>query len=76
MALFILKKLCIIIGDLNHVRIQWKCLQSTGSEDQKCLNLVQDTFLTQQMLEPTGGQNVLDIVLSSPKEFVDNVKVC
>ena len=28
------------------------------------------------MLEPTTGKNVLDIVLSSQKEFVNNVKIC
>ena len=28
------------------------------------------------MLEPTRGENVLDIVLSSQKECVDNVKIC
>ena len=28
------------------------------------------------MLEPTRGEKVLDIVLSSQKEFVDNVKIC
>ena len=28
------------------------------------------------MLEPTRGKNVLDIVLSSQKEFVDNVNIC
>ena len=27
------------------------------------------------MLEPTKGENVLDIVLSSQKELVDNVKL-
>ena len=40
------------------------------------LNLVQDSFLTQHVLEPSRGENVLDIVLSSYKEFVDNVKIC
>ena len=39
-------------------------------------NLVQDSFLSQHVLEPTMGKNVLDIVLSSQKVFVDNVKVC
>ena len=67
---------CIIIGDLNHGRIQCKSLQSTGSEDQKCFNLVQDSFLTQHVFEPTRGENMLDIVLSSQKEFVDNAKIC
>ena len=28
------------------------------------------------MLEPTRGKNVLGIVLSSQKEFVNNVKIC
>ena len=27
------------------------------------------------MLEPTRGENVLDIVLSAQKELVDNVKI-
>ena len=67
------KRDCIIMGDFN---IQWKSQQSTGREDQKFFNLVQDSFLTQHVLEPTRGENVLDIVLSSQKEFIDNVRIC
>ena len=37
------KRDCIITGDFNHGRIQWKSLQSTGSEVQKFLNLEQDS---------------------------------
>ena len=37
--------------------------------------LVQDNFLTQHVLEPTRAARVLDIVLSSQKEFVDNVVI-
>ena len=70
------KRDCIIMGDFNHGHIQWTFLQSTGREDQEFLNLVQDTFLSQHVLEATRGENVLDIVLSSQKEFVDNVKIC
>ena len=64
------------MGDFNHGHIQWTSLQSTGREDQEFLNLVQDSFLSQHVLEATRGKNVLDIVLSSQKEFVDNVKIC
>ncbi len=46
-----------------------------GVEDQKFLCLVQDNFLTQHVLEPTRATSVLDIVLSSQKELVDNVKI-
>ena len=65
---------CIIMGDLNHGNIKWDTLQSTGVENQKFLCLVQDNFLTQHVLEPTIATRVLDIVLSSQKELVDNVK--
>ena len=53
---------CIIMGDFNHGHIQF-------------LLLIQDSFLIQHVLEPTRGKNVLDIVLSSQKELVDNVKI-
>ena len=39
------------------------------------LCLVQDNFLTQHVLEPTRAAMVLDIVLSSQKEFIDNVVI-
>ena len=52
---------CIIMGDFNHGNIKWDTLQSTGVEDQKCLCLVQDNFLTQHVLEPTRVTRILDI---------------
>ena len=66
---------CIIMGDFNHGHIEWKSLESTGGEDQQFLFLIQDSFLTQHVLEPTRGENVLYIVLSSQNELVDNVKI-
>ena len=63
------------MGDFNHGHILWKSLKSTGGEDQQFLFLIQDIFLTQHVLEPTSGENVLDIVLPSQKELVDNVKI-
>ena len=66
---------CIIMGDFNHGHIQWKSLESTGGDDQQFLFLIQESFLTQHVLEPTRGENVLDIVSSLQKELVDNVKI-
>ena len=63
------------MGDFNHGHIQWKSLESTGGEDQQFLFLIQGSFLTQNMLEPARGENVLDLVLSSQNESVDNVKI-
>ena len=63
------------MGDFKLGHIQWNSLESTGIEDQQFLFLIQDSFLTQHVLKPTRGENVLDIVLSSQKELVDNVKI-
>ena len=46
-----------------------------GGEDQQCIFFIQESFLTQHVLEPTRGENVLDIVLSSQIELVDNIKI-
>ena len=59
------KEECIIMGDFNHEHIQWKSLESIGGEDQLFLFLIQGSFLTQHVLEPTRGDYVLDIVVSS-----------
>ena len=55
------------MGDFNHGHIQWKSLESTGCDGQQFLFLIHESFLTQHVLEPTRGENVLDIVLSSQK---------
>ena len=66
---------CIIMGDYNHGNIKWDTLQSTGVEDSTFVCLVQDNFLTQHVIEPTRATRVLDIVLSSQKELLDNVEI-
>ena len=63
------------MGYLNHGHIQWKSVESTGGEDQQFLLLIQESFLSQHVLEPTRGENVLDLFLSSQNELVDNVKI-
>ena len=63
------------MGDFNHGDIQWDTLESTGVEDQQFMCLIQNNFIIQHVLEPTRGGRVLDLVLSSQKELVDNVKI-
>ncbi len=55
------------MGDFNHGNIKWKKLQNTGVEYQQ--------FLCQHVLELTRATMILDIELSSQKEFVDNVVI-
>ena len=63
------------MGDFNHGNIQWDTLENTGIEYQQCMCIIQDNFLTQHALEPTRGARILDLDLSSQKEFVDNAKI-
>ena len=63
------------MGDFNYDHMQWESLDSAGGDDQHFLLLTQDCFLTQHVLEPTRGGNVLDLMLSYQNELVDNVKV-
>ena len=62
------------MGDFDHGNIQWDTLESTGVEDQQFMCLIQDNFLIQHVLEPTRGERVLDLVISSQKEFVETSK--
>ena len=55
---------CVMMGDFNHGHIQWESLESAGGDDHQFLLLTQDCFLTQHVLEPTRGGNVLDFVFS------------
>ena len=63
------------MGDFNHGHIQRESLESVGGDDDQFLLLTHDWFLTQHVLEPTRVGNVLDLILSSQNELVDNVKV-
>ena len=44
-------------------------------EDRQFLVLIQGSFVTQHVLEPTIGDNVLSIVLSLQNELVINVNI-
>ena len=63
------------MGDFNHGHIQWKSLESTGVMTNSFYFLIHGSFLTQHVLEPISGENVLDLVLSSQNELMDNVRI-
>ena len=63
------------MGAFNHGHIQWGSLENAGGNDHQFLLLTRDCFLTQHVLEPTRGGNVLDLMLSSQNELVGNIKV-
>ena len=46
-------------------------IRECWGDEHQFLLLTQDCFLTQHVLEPTRGGNVLDLILSSQNELVD-----
>ena len=62
------------MGDLDHGHIQWESLESAGGDNHQFLLLTKDCFLTQHVLEPTRGGNMMDLILYSQNELVE-VKV-
>ena len=65
---------CMIMGDFNHPGINWNYLES-AADSEAFLLLMQGCFLTQHVLEPTKGGNVLDLALSSQKELINDLKI-
>ena len=64
----------LVVGDFNHNTIDWHTLQA-GAQGAYFLELTQDLFLTQHVLQPTRMDNTLDLVLSSEATMVDNLLV-
>ncbi|XP_069161335.1 uncharacterized protein [Procambarus clarkii] len=62
------------MGDINHETIDWVNLTSQEEGDQ-FLDLVQDFFLIQYVVEPTRGNSILDFVLTSEESMIDQIKV-
>ena len=63
-----------ICGDFNHRTIDWDLLQAE-QEGKQFLDLVQNCFLVQHVDKPTRGNNILDLVLSSNENMVENLTV-
>ena len=64
---------CIVMGYFNHGNTQWGTSESTGVEDQHSVCLIQGNFIAR--IGTNRRARVLYLVLSSQKEFVDNVKI-
>ena len=65
---------CIILGDFNYPEINWK--YGVGPEENNdFLETIADNYLTQLVVEPTRGNNILDLVFTSDENIVDNLEV-
>lgn len=65
----------VIMGDFNYGGINWQTLEATA-EEEEFVELVQDCFLSQHIMEPTrDSKKTVDIVLSTEQGLVTDVEV-
>ena len=57
----------------NFPHLNWSNLESDDKSNEQFLDLIQDCYLTQHVLNPIRGSNVLDLFLTSESSMVDTV---
>ena len=65
---------CLIMGDFNYSNIDWITGEANG-DGLEFMNLINDSFLFQNVKNATRGNNILDLVLSSELDMVENLEV-
>lgn len=65
----------VVMGDFNLGEIDWVYNLGGSGEGQEFLDTVGDCFLTQKVLTPTRGGRILDLVLCSEPDLVENLEV-
>jgi len=66
------KHQAVIVGDFNFPGINWNTLEYNTVFEEIFIKIVQDSFLTQHVKEPTGQ---LDLVLTTEPNMIDNLTV-
>ena len=62
----------ILMGDFNLPEINWTTMETTG-RGTRMIRLVNENNLKQHVHAPTRGQNILDIVLSTENELIEQL---
>ena len=63
----------LVVGDFNCV-VNWETGVGVG-EGGRLLDFMFDNFLTQVVLEPTRGHNILDLIFTTEEDYVSEVEV-
>ena len=61
----------LIMGDFNYPGINWVTLEA-DSMSQSFLDLTQDCFLIHHVSVPTRNKNILDLVMTTEANMVEN----
>ena len=66
---------CILVGDFNFRDIEWVNNSSPHELDTLFINTLSENAFTQLIAEPTRGKNILDLVLTTNSDLVENLLV-
>ncbi len=64
----------MVIDDFNCANVAWRLLIG-DQEGSTLMNMVEDSFLTQLVTQPTRENNILDLVLVSDTDLVRDCEV-
>src|SRR6266568_4819827 len=64
----------MLMGDFNFSEIDWR-KSETLDDSHPFLKCINDNFLFQHVDEPTRGKNILDLVLTSEENMIENLSV-
>ena len=63
-----------VLGDFNYRNVDWE-LMIGNRESEEFLKIMQDNFLKQVVMEPTRGNNILDLIITNSDDTVEQVDV-
>ncbi len=65
----------VVVGDFNCPSINWNSMHG-DHEGSRLLEMVEDSFISQIVIQPTRGNNILDLVLTTDTDLISNCEVC
>ena len=68
------EKCFLLVGDFNYPGIDWQEMSASG-DGERFMDIVQDNFLHQHVKQATRGANILDLVISSEEDLVDDLRI-
>ena len=68
-------RLSLLMGDFNSPCVDWETTTTTKAEEEPLVEFVNDCYLTQWVKEPTREHNILDLVLTTEDDIIDDLSV-
>src|SRR6218665_1542969 len=68
------KETSLIMGDFNY-HVDWEHSEVEREQDRLFLDFIEASFMQQHVMEPTRGDNILDLVITSEENMIENMSV-